>query len=291
MDPWERVRAKHGGVTGVVPAAAPAASNRWLGRRPSAWLGLHGTAALPEMSDRKGTAVDRPVGSRWRSYSPVVRGRSHLTCPVHRKTRVWAPRAPAFSLLLIQETELLSIAAFSTTPRQTMTDSNHRAWLRTCRGAWGEYGATRAGAVRALAVVQCDSTRNRPGSTPSRERRIPQTGVYVPQPPRRNLIARVLVPGSGVSKQQNALLKRALPHSAQRSRPECSATRPLANGATPRAEGGAQLLDGRPGAGSCAGVVCGSCAGAARKGGGSCAKKLRELCGKATGARGGSYAS
>ena len=32
-------------------------------------------SALPEMSDRKRTAVDRPVGGRWRSYSPVVRGR------------------------------------------------------------------------------------------------------------------------------------------------------------------------------------------------------------------------
>ena len=42
--------------------------------RPSAVgfvLGLHGTIALPEMTDRKGTAVVRPVGGRWRSCSPV----------------------------------------------------------------------------------------------------------------------------------------------------------------------------------------------------------------------------
>ena len=43
----------------------------------------------------------------------------------------------------------------------TMADPHHRAWLRTRRGAWGEYGATPAGAVRAPAVVQCDSARNR----------------------------------------------------------------------------------------------------------------------------------
>ena len=81
--PSERSRRaeEHGGAGGAVPTAAPAASNRWL-----AWLsavgfvlGLHGTAALPEMTDRrKGTAVDRPVGGRWRSCSPVIRGRFRL---------------------------------------------------------------------------------------------------------------------------------------------------------------------------------------------------------------------
>ena len=79
--PWERVRAEHGGAGGALPTAAPAASNRWLAR-PSAVgfvLGLHGTAAaLPEMTDQKGTAVDRPVGGRWRSCSPVMRGRFRL---------------------------------------------------------------------------------------------------------------------------------------------------------------------------------------------------------------------
>ena len=48
--PWKRVRAKYGGAGGALPAAAPAASNRWLGRRLSAVgfvLGSHGTAVLP----------------------------------------------------------------------------------------------------------------------------------------------------------------------------------------------------------------------------------------------------
>ena len=78
-------------------------------------LGLHGTAALPEMTDRKGTAVDRPVGGRWRSFSPVIRGRFRLFCPVCRKAHMWAARAAAFSLLLIEETEPASIAGFLTT--------------------------------------------------------------------------------------------------------------------------------------------------------------------------------
>ena len=39
------------------PAAAPAASKSVA--RSSASLGLHGAAALLEMSERKGTAVDR----------------------------------------------------------------------------------------------------------------------------------------------------------------------------------------------------------------------------------------
>ena len=38
-------------------------------------------------------------------------------------------------------------------------------------------------------------------------RRTPETGVCFTQPPRRNPIARVLVPGSGTPKQKNALLK------------------------------------------------------------------------------------
>ena len=42
-----------------------------------------------------------------------------------------------------------------------MADPHHRAWLETRRGAWGEYCATPAGAVRAPAVVQCDSAGNR----------------------------------------------------------------------------------------------------------------------------------
>ena len=78
-------------------------------------LGLHGTAALPEMTDRKGTEVDRPVGGRWRSLSPVIRGRFRLFCPVRRKAPMWAARAATFSLLLIQETEPVSIAGFLTT--------------------------------------------------------------------------------------------------------------------------------------------------------------------------------
>ena len=43
-------------------------------------------------------------------------------------------------------------------------------------------------------------------------RRTPETGVYFTQPPRRNSIARVLIPGSGMPKQKNALLKR--PHTS-----------------------------------------------------------------------------
>ena len=79
-------------------------------------LGLHGTAALPEMTDRKGTEVDRPVGGRWRSLSPVIRGRFRLFCPVYTSEgSMWAARATTFSLLLIQETEPVSIAGFFTT--------------------------------------------------------------------------------------------------------------------------------------------------------------------------------
>ena len=55
--PRERVRAEHGGAGGAVPAAAPAASKSVA--RSSASLGLHGAAALLEMSEPKGTAVDR----------------------------------------------------------------------------------------------------------------------------------------------------------------------------------------------------------------------------------------
>jgi len=102
--PWERVRAGHGGAGGAVPTAAPApaASNRWLGRRPSAWLGLHGTAALPEMSDGRGRrSFGRSVADGGATCSPGVRDRSRLICHVHRKTPVWTARAPAFSLLRI----------------------------------------------------------------------------------------------------------------------------------------------------------------------------------------------
>ena len=62
--PRERVRAEHGGAGGAVPAAAPAASKSVA--RSSASLGLHGAAALPEMSERKGTAVDRQAGKNGR---------------------------------------------------------------------------------------------------------------------------------------------------------------------------------------------------------------------------------
>ena len=101
--PWERVRAEHGGAGGAVPTAHGSAGGFESVARSAVGfvLGLHGTAALPEMTDRKGTAVDRPVGGRWRSFSPVIRGRFRLFCPVCRKAHMWAARAAAFSLLLI----------------------------------------------------------------------------------------------------------------------------------------------------------------------------------------------
>ena len=161
--PRERVRAEHGGAGGAVPAAAPAASKSVA--RSSASLGLHGAAALPEMSERKGTAVDRQAGKKWRAYSSVVSGCFGPFCPVHRQTpvsRAGRARSRVFVIAnaRIQKPSLLVSQVFR--PRlSTMADPHHRAWLETRRGAWGEYGATPAGSVRAPAVVQCDSARNR----------------------------------------------------------------------------------------------------------------------------------
>ena len=71
---------EHGGAGGAVPAAAPVASKPVA--RSSASLDLHGAAALPEMmmmSERKGAAVDRQVGKRWRSFSYVTGAPNQLS--------------------------------------------------------------------------------------------------------------------------------------------------------------------------------------------------------------------
>lgn len=153
MGAFGRSRAEHGGAGGaVVPTAAPAASNRWLAW-PSAVgfvLGLHGTAALPEMTDRrKGTAVDRPVGCRWRSCSLFIRGRFRLfPC---------GPRAlPRFRYCeSTKPSSLVSRPFASIAPCHHGGPAPPGLAFKTRRGAWGEYGgATQAGAVRAPAVVK-----------------------------------------------------------------------------------------------------------------------------------------
>ena len=56
-------------------------------------------------------------------------------------------------------------------------------------------------------VLGCSLCRVRRRSPPTNPRN-GGTGVYFTQPPRRNPIAQVLVPGSGMSKQQKRILKR-----------------------------------------------------------------------------------
>ena len=71
-------------------------------------------------------------------------------------------------------------------------------------------------------------------SSPAQPPTNPRNGVYFTQPPRRNPIARVLVPRSGMPKQKNALLKR--PHtSLSTARPPGGVDR---HTTTPRQRGG-----------------------------------------------------
>ena len=81
------------------------------------------------------------------------------------------------------------------------------------------------------------------------EARTRQTGVYFTQPPLRTPFARVLVPGSGMPKQKNALLKR--PHTSLSQHRTAARRRPPGGGVhhhtttPPRQRGGRRTPRGR----------------------------------------------